>query len=92
MLFWRKKEGSAQIAPRQPVFPLYLASEGQSVRIVSVKGKAETQLKLICRSINIGDEVRLIRRKSNGSVVIGKSGNRYILGGRLALNIDVVPC
>jgi ferrous iron transport protein A len=77
---------------RQALFPLFLASDGERVRIVSIRESAEIQLKLICRSINIGEEIQVVRRKSNGSVVVRKSGSRYVLGGKLAMNIYVVPC
>ncbi len=92
MLFKKKTMRTSDKPKRRPLFPLFLASDGESVRIVSIKGEGEMQLKLICRSINIGDEILVVRRKSNGSVVIRKSESRYILGGRLAMDIYVVPC
>ncbi len=89
MNLFNKKKGEPD--RKNPVFPLGLAADGEAVRIASIRGKGEEQLKLISRSINIGDVIEVVRRKSNGSLVIKKGESRYVLGGRLAMSVDVIP-
>lgn len=91
-MFEKEERDGVARTGRQAIFPLYMAVDGEAVRIVSFRGDAGMQLKLMDRALNIGDEIRVVRRKSSGSVVVLKDNNRYMLGGGLAMKINVVPC
>ena len=74
----------------RPPFPLAMAGDGETVRIVAVRRGRNLREKLFGMGIQVDDVVRVVQRRENGAVVISKDKNRYALGGGMALKIDVV--
>ena len=73
----------------QNALPLALASEGESLRIVSLKGGRGFHEKLVSMGLNVGDEIEVIQHRQGGTVVIAKGEIRYGLGGGMAQKILV---
>lgn len=81
----KKKEKSPQIS-----FPLAMAGDGETVRIVSVFRGRKIREKLQGMGIQIDDVIKVVQRRDKGAVLISKENNRYALGGGMALKIDVI--
>ena len=71
-------------------FPLAMAGEGETVRIVFIRGGRKIQERLLSMGINIDDEIEVVQRQEKGAVLISKEGNRYALGGGMAQKIQVI--
>lgn len=67
-----------------------MASEGESVRIIMIRGGRKIQERLLSMGINIEDEIEVVQRQKKGAVLISKEGNRYALGGGMAQKIQVI--
>ncbi len=76
--------------PSAQSFPLAMASEGESVRIIMIHGGRKIQERLLSMGINIEDEIEVVQRQKKGAVLISKEGNRYALGGGMAQKIQVI--
>ena len=74
----------------RPSFPLALAGEGETVRIVSVRRGRNLQERLLSMGIQVDDVIEVVHRRNKGAVLISKENNRYALGGGMALKIHVI--
>ncbi len=82
-------ERSSEDLSSKSVLPLALAGEGESLRIVSLRGGRGFHEKLVSMGLNVGDEIEVIQRRGGGTVLIAKEGIRYGLGGGMAQKILV---
>jgi ferrous iron transport protein A len=82
-------ERSSEDLFSQSTLPLALASEGERLRIVSLRGGRGFHEKLVSMGLNVGDEIEVIQRRGGGTVMIAKGGIRYGLGGGMAQKILV---
>lgn len=71
-------------------FPLALASEGETVRILSVRRGRNIQERLLSMGIQVNDIVKVVHRQGHGSVLVAKGADRYALGGGMAHKIQVI--
>jgi ferrous iron transport protein A len=73
--------------PTPRTFPLFLAQEGERVRIIN----AHTRLRerLASMSLGMGDEVEILSNQGHGPLLIRKQENRFALGGGMAHKIEV---
>ena len=74
----------------QSSFPLAMAGEGETVRIVSVRRGRKIQERLLSMGIQVDDVIEVMQRHNKGAVLISKENNRYALGGGMALKIHVI--
>ncbi len=70
-------------------FPLAMAGEGESVRIVLIRGGHNIQKRMLSMGLTLDDVVEIIQRQNKGAVLISKGGNRYAFGGGMAHKINV---
>jgi ferrous iron transport protein A len=70
-------------------FPLALANEHEIVEITSFQSGERMQERLLSMGLRLGDEIEIIKKQHGGAVLIEKNGNRYALGGGMALKIQV---
>jgi|GEM_PF-781011 ferrous iron transport protein A len=75
----------SQPTPRR--FPLFLAQEGERVKIINAQGKLRERLASM--SLGIGDEVEVLANQGHGPLLIRKRENRFALGGGMAHKIEV---
>ncbi len=83
------EEGSTEIRPdsaQGKLFPLAMASIGDKVRIVKLKGSDGTVRRLIGMGLVPGIEVQIVSN-SGGSVIVGICDNRIGLGAGMAQKI-----
>lgn len=71
-------------------FPLTLASEGEVVRIAGLPANVKTRERILSLGIDREDAIRMITKQPAGAVLIETKGNRFVLGGGLALQITVI--
>jgi ferrous iron transport protein A len=76
--------------PARPSFPLAMAGDGETVRIVSVHCGRNIQERLLSMGIQVDDVVEVVKRQDKGAVLISKENQRYALGGGMALKILVI--
>jgi ferrous iron transport protein A len=76
--------------PSRPSFPLAMAGDGETVRIVSVHRGRNIQERLLSMGIQLDDVVEVVKRQDKGAVLISKENQRYALGGGMALKILVI--
>lgn len=74
--------------PTTGTFPLFLAQEGERVRIINAHGKLRE--KLASMALGMGDEIEIISNQGHGAILIMKQDNRFALGGGMAHKIEVV--
>jgi ferrous iron transport protein A len=88
---WEKpgSERSSEDKSSQSILPLALASEGESLGIIFLRGGRGFHEKLVSMGLNVGDEIEVIQRRGGGTVMIAKEGIRYGLGGGMAQKILV---
>ena len=72
-------------------FPLRMAGEGETVRIVSLSGGSNFHDKLAGMGLGLGCEVEVLQNRSTGQMIIGHEGTRLFLGGGMAQKIQVAP-
>jgi Fe2+ transport system protein FeoA len=70
-------------------FPLSLSSEREWVTIVSMRKGRKFQERLISMGLAVGDVIEVIQRHGQGTLVVEKDNNRYVLGGGMARKIEV---
>lgn len=95
-----KKEEATAKAQNGPVqgasscaiasFPLALADEGETVRIIMIRSGARLEQRLLDMGLRINDAVTMISKRPGGAMIIEKSGSRFALGGGMALKINVI--
>ena len=71
-------------------YPLFLASEGEVVKVVALHGGHAFRERSLSMGINLEDKLMVIHKQANGAVLIEKSGCRYGLGGGMAHKINVI--
>jgi len=82
------KKSSEDLSSKNAL-PLAMASEGESLRIVSLTGGRGFHEKLVSMGLNVGDKIEIVQRRAGGTLVIAKGGIRYGLGGGMAQKILV---
>ena len=76
---------------KNPVpFPLFMADEERSVRIVAVRAGRGLHQRLTEMGLNIGGEVRVVRRQAAG-LIVARGETRLAIGSGMASKIIVVP-
>ena len=75
---------------RQSCFPMAMAAAGDVVRLVSIGGGCGIRQRLFNMGVHENESVKVIRSQWQGGVLIASGGNRYVLGGGMALKIQVV--
>ncbi|MFT5702482.1 MAG: ferrous iron transport protein A [Desulforhopalus sp.] len=85
---FRNKRGA--VAPCS--FPLACAAEGESVKIVGIRGGGNLVERLISMGIHVEDQIEVVQRQDKGAVLISRDGSRYALGGGMAHKINVIRC
>ena len=70
-------------------FPLAMASEGESVRIVLIRGGHNIQERMLSMGLTLDDIIEVVQRQNKGAVLISKAGSRYAFGGGRAHKINV---
>ncbi|MEW6593623.1 MAG: ferrous iron transport protein A [Thermodesulfobacteriota bacterium] len=81
--------GKASFPATAQSFPLALAGEGETVRIVAVCGGNKLLERLRGMGIKPEDAVVVVQRQATGAVLIAKGAGRYALGGGMAHKIYV---
>ena len=71
-------------------FPLAMASEGESVRIVLIRGGHNIQERMLSMGLTLDDIIEVVQRQNKGAVLISKAGSRYAFGGGMAHKINVM--
>ena len=71
-------------------FPLAMASEGESVRIVLIRGGHNIQERMLSMGLTLDDVIEVVQRQNKGAVLISKAGSRYAFGGGMAHKINVM--
>lgn len=71
-------------------FPLLLAAEGERVRVVAVGDGRGMGRKLSDLGLAVGSEVTVVRRDSDGPMVIAREDMRLALGTGIAHRVLVV--
>ena len=85
----KTEEGSTEIQPdstKSKSFPLAMASIGEKLRIVKLKGSDGTVRRLIGMGFVSGIEVQIVSN-SGGSVIVAIGDNRIGLGAGMAQKI-----
>ena len=80
---------------RQPVggeraFPLAMADEGTSVRVVALHGSEQLGRRATEMGLNVGAEL-VVRQREAGGLVVMRGETRFALGGGMAHRILVTP-
>lgn len=73
-------------------FPLSLAEEGETVRIIMIRSGHRLIERLLSMGLQVEDAVTVVCKQPGGATIIEKSGNRYALGGGMSLKINVIRC
>lgn len=81
---WKKGKGSSVHS-----FPLAMAGEGESVRIVLIRGGRNIQERMLSMGLTLDDVIEVVQRQNKGAVLISKAGSRYAFGGGMAHKINV---
>lgn len=71
-------------------YPLTMAVEGETVRIIAVMGGIGLDRRMTEMGLNVGAEV-VVRNRQGGGLVVMRGETRYALGGGMAHKIMVVP-
>ena len=71
-------------------FPLAMAGEGETVRVISILQGCRLRKRLMSIGIQVKDIFVVAQRLSNGAVLISKDNHRFALGGGMALKIFVM--
>ena len=77
-------------APPQKSFPLAMADEGQSVRVIALRAGRNLDRRLTDLGLNVGSELRVVQRQGSG-LVVTRGEARIAIGGGMAMKILVVP-
>ncbi len=74
---------------RGPSFPLALASAGEIIRIVMIRGGGKMKERLLSIGLQVDDVVEIVQCREKGAVLVAKDDNRFMLGGGMAQKIYV---
>ena len=74
--------------PDRSVFPLAMASENDTVRVVAIRGSAGLARRVVAMGLNIGCELTVLQRRDPG-LVVARGETRFALGGAMAHHIIV---
>ena len=97
MFCQRKKEG-IKLCPRNQQqdesappcsFPLILATQGEKVKIMHIRGGAAMQERLLGMGLALQSEIVVIQKQVGGAMLIAQNGQRLLLGGGMAQKINV---
>lgn len=72
-------------------FPLMLADEGMSVRVVALNGGRDASRKLIDMGLAVGSTLSIVSRHGAGRLVVARDAARIAIGAGLAHRILVCP-
>ncbi|QTR49289.1 FeoA family protein [Candidatus Thiothrix anitrata] len=72
----------------QGSFPLGMAEEGATVRIVALRGGAMLDKRVTEMGLNVGSEIT-VRQRQGGGLVVSRGETRFALGGGMAHKIMV---
>ncbi|THF63257.1 FeoA family protein [Pseudothauera rhizosphaerae] len=75
-------------APSRPTFPLSLAEEGATVRVIAIRGGSAFVLRVAELGINVGCELA-VRQREGGGLVVARGAARFALGAGMAQRILV---
>jgi len=70
-------------------FPLALASAGEIVRVVMVRGGGKMKERLLSIGLQVDDTIEIVQCREKGAVLVAKNENRFMLGGGMAQKIYV---
>ena len=76
--------------PTQQAFPLSMADEGKSFKIVLLNGGKSIGKRLSSLGLNINCELEIVNRQG-ASLVVGRDQTRFALGLGMARQIMVIP-
>lgn len=79
------------MVPRGPMMPLSMATPGQEVRLVAVRGGWGIRRRLAEMGLTPGETLRVIQSGPSGPLVIAVRGFRLALGRGMAHRIEVEP-
>lgn len=82
--FSKQSGGNAGVS-----FPLTLASPGERVQVVLIRGGASLKERLLSIGIQVADLIKVIQSREKGAVLVIKDENRFMLGGGMARKIYV---
>lgn len=71
-------------------FPLAMADEGASVRVVALHGGEQLGRRATEMGLNVGAEL-VVRQREAGGLVVMRGETRFALGGGMAHRILVTP-
>lgn len=71
-------------------FPLMMADAGARVRVVSLRGGASLDKRMMEMGIHVGAEL-LLQQREGGQIVVKRNETRFALGGGIAQRIFVQP-
>jgi ferrous iron transport protein A len=71
-------------------YPLAMADEGETVRIVALMGGTGLDRRMTEMGLNVGAEV-VVRNRQGGGLVVMRGETRFALGSGMAHKIMVVP-
>lgn len=72
-------------------FPLAMAGEGETVRIVSFRAGKGLEQRLKSMGLHIDAEVQVVQRQGAGGVIVARNETRLALGRGMASKIIVLP-
>ncbi len=70
-------------------FPLRMAEEGETVRIVTFSGGKSFNDRLAGMGLSLGVEVEILQNRGDGKMIVGYEGTRLFIGGGMAHKIQV---
>ena len=71
-------------------FPLAMATEGDEVRIVGLRGGRGLDKRLTGIGLNVDSVLRIIQRRPGGALIVARGETRVALGGGMSQKIMVV--
>jgi len=75
----------------QPWFPLTMASPGEDVRLVEIRGGHQMRKRLADLGLNLGMPLRVVNANGGGPLIIAVRDCRLGLGRGMAHRIMVAP-
>jgi Fe2+ transport system protein FeoA len=69
--------------------PLALISEGEEARLTGIQGGPEMRKRLADLGLNVGMQIRVIRKNPNGPLILGVKESRLALGRGMAHRVMV---
>ncbi len=72
-------------------FPLAFAAEGETVKIVLIRGRSLRE-RLLGLGIHLDNKVMIVRKQDGGAILLAHDHDRIILGSGMAHKINVIRC